>query len=691
LPDVEVLSDKFLIKFPRSKLRTEKKVSFMKKIYSGFLMVTLLLLPLISITGQVNRGVGIKVKTGSGESKEINLYDNSYALIIGNSNYTNGWDSLTGVASDVIAVRDILEKHGFNVQTEENLTGPEMTSKIDKFIGDYGFVSNNRLLIYYAGHGHTLKSSGDGRELGYIVPVNAPLPKKDEMGFRKTAIPMDDIQNFAKKIQSKHALFLFDSCFSGKLVTRNAIRVPAVIEEKVSFAVRQFITAGSANQPVPDESIFRRSFVRGLEGEADLNQDGYITGTELAEHLKEKVTNYSNGSQTPQYGKINDIALDRGDYVFALAGQKGTTTDQNTAEVRTEPKEIVTDPNAGERAVWNQIKDSPDRRDYELFLRTFPSGIYKARARARYEQVWWEAIKSSQKSSDFLEFKKEFPSGQYAIAADFTLRRMGVTTSTGSVTTPESNGNSTDKKPEKSEEILVRKIGATSKSKLPNGAAMTFVYIPAGEFQMGSEDEKPIHNVRISQEFWIGQTEVTQAQWISVMGDLPAECDGISINGPFMGENKPIICTGWTGAQEFIARLNQLNDGYKYRLPTEAEWEYACRAGTTGDFAGGVDAMGWYVDNTLGRGQTHNVGLKQPNAWGLYDMHGNVWEFVEDWYGDYPGESVTDPKGPTSGEKRVYRGGSWRLSAKNLKSSKRAKGDPDTRYFKVGFRVVRTN
>ena len=265
------------------------------------------------------RGAGnIKIKKPDGKTEEVKLYDASYALVIGNGKYTNGWDNLPGVGSDVAAVKKVLADQGFNVETAENLSSRDFSNRIQQFIDDYGYQPNNRLLIYYAGHGHTLKSTGDGRDLGYVVPVDAPLPSKDELGFKRKAIPMDDILNFAKKIQAKHALFVFDSCFSGRLVSRGEIAVPPIIQESIAYPVRQFITAGAANQPVPDESIFRRSFVRALEGEADRNVDGYITGTELAEYLKEKVTNYSNRQQTPQYGKINDIELDKGDFVFII-------------------------------------------------------------------------------------------------------------------------------------------------------------------------------------------------------------------------------------------------------------------------------------------------------------------------------------------------------------------------------------
>ena len=274
---------------------------------------------LVSVSfAQTNRGAGnIKVKTDGGQTKEIKIYDGSYALVIGESDYTNGWDKLPGVKTDIAEVRSALERQGFKVESEINLTGEQFKTRVDRFINDYGYGANNRLLIYFAGHGHTQKSN-DGRDLGYIIPVDTPLPEKDDIGFRRKAVSMDTIQSYARQIEAKHALFVFDSCFSGKLISREKITIPPVIQEDVAFPVRQFITAGAANQSVPDDSVFRKAFVRGLNGEADRNGDGYITGSELADYLKEKVTNASDRTQTPQYGKIRDIDLDRGDFVFTV-------------------------------------------------------------------------------------------------------------------------------------------------------------------------------------------------------------------------------------------------------------------------------------------------------------------------------------------------------------------------------------
>ena len=620
------------------------QINIRRPLLAILLNLSLLLMSLLIVQAQT-RGVGVKVKTSDGQTKEVKLYDGSYALVIGESNYTNGWDSLAGVSSDVIAVKQILESGGFKVETAENLTSRDFDSRIKQFIDDYGYGANNRILIYYAGHGHTLKSSGDGRELGYVVPVDAPNPAKDETDFRRKAISMDKIQTYAKEIQAKHALFIFDSCFSGKLVSRNTIVIPPIIEESVAFAVRQFITAGAANQPVPDESIFRRTFVRGLEGEADRNQDGYITGTELADFLKEKVTNYSNRSQTPQYGKINDVELDKGDFVFVTGNKSGANPNGSNS-----PSSVVTDPNVGERAVWEQLKGSTNRVDFQTFIKLFPNGIYIGEAKVRYEKVWWDSIKDRSNKGYFDDYLLAFPSGQYAVAARFAIERL--------------------------------KPAITVGMSVTNSLGMKLMGVPAGTFQMGSSNgeanENPIHTVNITQGFYMGRTEVTQAEWMAVMGNNPSNfknCD-----------NCPVEQASWEEVQDFIRTLNARGEG-TYRLPTEAEWEYAARAGTTGDYAGNLDSMAWYEANAGSK--TREVATKQPNGWGLYDMHGNVWECVQDWFGDYPSGSVTNPTGAPSGSYWVARGGSFDAPAGVLRSAIRGTSPPLYRAHNLGFRVVR--
>jgi formylglycine-generating enzyme required for sulfatase activity len=198
----------------------------------------------------------------------------------------------------------------------------------------------------------------------------------------------------------------------------------------------------------------------------------------------------------------------------------------------------------------------------------------------------------------------------------------------------------------------------------------------------GVENEKPVHQVSINYSFYLGKYEVTQAQWHAVMGNNPS-------NDEDCGGNCPVQSVSWNDAQEFINKLNELSDGLQYRLPSEAEWEYACRAGTSGDFYADVDDIGWYGSNS-GK-KVHAVGGKQPNAFGLYDMSGNVFEWCKDWWHPNYNGAPTDGSAWLSMGKleyRVLRGGGWNTGPSNLRSTFRTIIGPDFGYLIIGFRVV---
>ncbi len=203
---------------------------------------------------------------------------------------------------------------------------------------------------------------------------------------------------------------------------------------------------------------------------------------------------------------------------------------------------------------------------------------------------------------------------------------------------------------------------------ITNSIGMRFVLVQTGKFKMGSpssekcrSSDETRYTVTIKEPFYLQATEVTQRQWVEIMGENPSDFKKC-------GDDCPVENVAWDDCQEFIRKLNERERTYKYRLPTEAEWELACRAGKGAAFANGgisesgcgldpnLDQMGWYCANS--RRKTHPVARKKINAWGLYDMHGNVWEWCRDWYGKYPKGSVVDPKGARYGPKRVIRGGS---------------------------------
>ena len=222
---------------------------------------------------------------------------------------------------------------------------------------------------------------------------------------------------------------------------------------------------------------------------------------------------------------------------------------------------------------------------------------------------------------------------------------------------------------------------------LPGGETMEMVYVAPGSFTMGSPssedghiDDETQHRVTLTKGYWLGKYEGTQRQWESVMGENPSF---------FKGPDRPVENVSWNDCQKFIAKVDdeaRRQFGGGARLPTEAEWEYACRAGSSGPYAGNgnLNDMGWYDGNS--GSTTHPVGQKKPNAWGFHDMHGNVWEWSRDWYGAYK-DNVNDPQGPASGDDRVLRGGCWINDARDCRSAYRYWNWPGYRDIDYGFRL----
>jgi formylglycine-generating enzyme required for sulfatase activity len=218
------------------------------------------------------------------------------------------------------------------------------------------------------------------------------------------------------------------------------------------------------------------------------------------------------------------------------------------------------------------------------------------------------------------------------------------------------------------------------------------VPIPAGTFLMGSPaaevrrfpNEGPQTRVTLTKDFFLGATVVTQAQWTAVMGNNPSH---------FKGATLPVESVSWDDAMAFGRKLTEreqtaqrLPAGYGLTLPTEAQWEYACRAGATVGDPGDMHVLAWFNENS--EGTTHAVGTRPPNEWGLSDMHGNVWEWCRDWFKAYPGGAVTDPTGPAAGKFRVMRGGSWDYDASVCRYAFRRNEFPDQRDINLGFRIA---
>jgi formylglycine-generating enzyme required for sulfatase activity len=287
---------------------------------------------------------------------------------------------------------------------------------------------------------------------------------------------------------------------------------------------------------------------------------------------------------------------------------------------------------------------------------------------------WGLAILAAVVISVFLAWR----SGPHAISVPAPAN----STSAGSVVTHPK----TVEQPSLDMSTKVRKLS------LGGGVDLELLPCPAGTFTMGSpageadrSADETQHQVTLTKPFWLGKTEVTQAQWQAVMGANPSQ---------FKGNDLPVEHVSWDDAASFCKKLTEraqaagtLPAGYEYRMPTDAEWEYACRAGSTGPYAGArLDDLGWYYGNS-GR-TTHAVGTKQANAWGLVDMHGNVCEWCQGWYGDYPAGVAPDPTGLATGTSRVSRGGSWSSLASSCRAAYRCGFVPSFRNDFLGFRIA---
>ena len=292
----------------------------MKKITTLFLLFGVLCVALVlsvfdELFWQRDKQIIVHTETG-----KIALYNKSYALVVGNGSYTNGWDPLDRVVRDVKEIATVLEKHGFIVTLETDLKKADFDAAFEAFIRK-GAGKDNRLLFYYAGHGHTEINKQTGEESGYLVMVDSPMPMTAGKMDGSRNVSVRSVAGGAKRTEALHALYLFNSSFTDSVLNTRRPQ-PCTVQDSVKYPVRQFIIAGRANEPAPDASVFKAAFLDLLEGRvAEPIPDGYITGEEFGLYLNHHVPEYKN-TQTLQYGRTNDPKFNRGDFVFVFQGGK---------------------------------------------------------------------------------------------------------------------------------------------------------------------------------------------------------------------------------------------------------------------------------------------------------------------------------------------------------------------------------
>jgi len=263
------------------------------------------------------------------------MYRGSHALLIGVSDYTKGWADLPSVKSEMDIVQKALAKQGFTVQRVRNPNAQRLYAAYRDFIGKHGYDPDNRLLLYFAGHGYSRRQG----KIGYVVPADAPLPTEEIQPFLRHALPMNQLLAWARTMEARHVLFVFDSCFSGTIFKSRAL--PQTLDAKLmEHPTRQFLTAGDAGEEVPAKSVFTPVFVRGIAGQGDLNGDGLVTGSELGSFVRDKVMGYATG-QTPQFGRLREAEFASGDFIFRPDGALLTAPPAGKAEQTEKASERV--------------------------------------------------------------------------------------------------------------------------------------------------------------------------------------------------------------------------------------------------------------------------------------------------------------------------------------------------------------
>ncbi|MDQ3010070.1 MAG: SUMF1/EgtB/PvdO family nonheme iron enzyme [Acidobacteriota bacterium] len=518
---------------------------------------------------------------------------------------------------------------------------------------------DDQVLIYFSGHGET---DLPGRL--YLTTANT-----DTRRLVTTSIPIETLRTMIELSACKRIILILDCCFGG---AAGKSFVKGSVDEKLKELARGYgvyiLTASTAAQTAQDGegdgySLLTKHIITGIKEGAAANDDGLISMDGLYRYVYAQVT--GEGYQEPMRWALNvkgeDLIIARAAALYSAERLQAFKKLINRLEEEQELEDEICD------QVRLAIRQNQPKRDKRLFelLNRLHSGLKPG----VFATLWSKETRIAGQSTP-ATFVVPPSGGRPAEAKPATHQAQ-----------PPEGG--TTNKPSKSETTKVAANGFTDDL---NGVPLEMLYVPGGKFKMGTpkgsghDDERPQHDVTVP-AFYMGKFQITQAQWKAVMEDNPSH---------FKGDDLPVETVSWEEAEEFCQKLQQMSQKhYSYRLPSEAEWEYACRAGTTGDYAGKLDEMAWYDKNSGSK--THPVGQKKPNAYGLYDMHGNVWEWCEDvWHDDYKG-SPTDGSAWTEGgnqDRRVVRGGSWDSNDNYCRSAVRFNYAPANLNYNIGFRVV---
>jgi formylglycine-generating enzyme required for sulfatase activity len=660
------------------------------------------------------RGIAVKPVSPSGAKAK----GNQWLFVIGIDTYIH-WPRLNTAVNDAKSVRDVLlsryhfDKDHLIELYDEQATRRNILSRL-RFLAKKA-RKDDSLVIFYAGHGH----------LDSITKAGSWIPVGSGVEDTSAWITNHDIKNYLRvdAIKAKHILLISDSCFSGNFFRGHRGKLPevtdTVIKKAYKLTSRQAITSGGL-EPVGDEgfgknSVFSHFLVKTLKE----NQKPFLVPSSFFPDIKAGVA--ENAEQFPRFGALKNTGGQQGGEIILFLKQDSRLKDLSVEAAKRQKElqrlkemEVATE-KARKKESAEIVKQEKELAELDAKIATMRKRLNTPSAQGGDDLdamvVMVSQKEQQQKPIDDLKRQREAEEARRraeierlkaekrgklvaVIKEDIRKYKKIISSPFGKDMKESAWESLVAKYPEAADGLEIGDTDGLLFKVVPcsivNSIGMKFVLIPTGSFMMGSPSDeqgrgsdKQQHKVTLTKAFYMGATEVTQGQWRAVMGNNPSN---------FKGDNRPVEEISWSSAKTFIRKLNQKEGTNKYRLPTEAEWEYACRAGSKSRFCFGdsnsrLGDYAWYRNNSSLK--THSVAQKKPNAWGLYDMHGNVDEWCEDWYEGYSDRHVTDPKGPSSGSLRVLRGGSWFFNARHVRSANRYGYNPGIGYNYLGFRVVR--
>lgn len=572
------------------------------------------------------------------QDRDLVRVQRKVALVIGNAAYPQS--PLKNPVNDAVAMADVLRRLGFEVTEGRDLGRQQMEEAVDRFAGRV--QAGDLALFYYAGHGAQLQQEN------YLIPVDFQATSPADVKYR--AYPASLAREKLEERGARLRILILDACRNNPFrATRSGADGLAAMKSDAEGTLIAFATGDNnvaADNPAENNGLFTKHLVAALQTPA-------LSLDEIFRRVKQDVYLASGRKQNPfTYDNIVGRYYFQPGPAVTAAPPASPDLDRQT-----------------ELAYWTSIKDENNAELIEEYMQRYPAGQFVTIARARLVRLRTLAAATPPP-----------PVGKQPFAPV-----IGYGT----------NASPPPRVPET----------GVSEPRVNPKDGQRYVWIPPGSFQMGCSpgdsecdaDEKPAHPVTISRGFWLGQTEVTVAayrRFTQATGrNLPS---GVLVTGIGEGgvniEFNPQMPTGPSG--ERLPVNVGLDDARAYcgwmggRLPTEAEWEYAARGGSTEARHGSLDSIAWYSGNS--GNAAHPVGEKQPNKFGLYDMLGNVWEWVADWYDKdyYAQNSSGDPQGPETGSARVVRGGSWYYRPGSARVSRRYELEPGRRYKFVGFRCA---